>query len=115
MREGSREVGTGGVTAGAGRLGRGLAGAEQMQARVRGAGLSAVRPPGSGRCGWVRAGGPAQGCPGRAVPFCWVRLETPDIPPHPAPAQRWACLCSCKAVRKVLAEQVSGFLRSQFF
>lgn len=48
VREGSREVGTGGVTAGAGRLGRGLAGAEQMQARVWGAGLPAVRPPGSG-------------------------------------------------------------------
>lgn len=110
MREGSREVGTGGVTAGAGRLGRGLAGAEQMQARVRGAGLSAVRPPGSGRCGWVRAARPAQGCPGRAVPFCWECLETPTSPPTRPPSRDGpVCVLARQSGRCWLSKSVASY------
>ena len=55
---------------GAGRLGRGLAGAgaELPQGRVRGAGLPVVGPRGSGRGGCVRAAGRAEGSaiPGKA-------------------------------------------------
>lgn len=103
VREGSREVGTGGVTAGAGRLGRGLAGAE----------LPAVRPPGSGRCGWVRAAGRAQGCPGRAVPFCWERLGTPTSPPPPRDGPVW--VLARQSGRCWLGKSVVAFSRSRFF
>lgn len=74
--------------------GSGLAGAEQMQARVRGAGLSAAPP---------RVPGGAAGCAPRdrgRLPWesSAIRLGTPGDPdiPHPSPAQRWACLCSAR-------------------